>query len=149
MSQLAVGGPSVPCASNRKCRGEALLYDAAAGLEASGLSAQVISSFAWQGVRRHATVVPRRVEASVIHGPDVALVAISRLLRVRDSLQSPSGPARTVPMRSCDRRCLRRAVPLRSGRRLVHDDQKRRGESEPQIPFHKPTFFISLWSQID
>ncbi len=91
------GNPSIPSASKRKCKGEALLYDVAAGLEASGLSAQVICSFAWQGVRRDATVILRRVEASLIDGPNIALVAISRLMRVRDSVQRLEYPIAIRP----------------------------------------------------
>src|SRR4029077_16227558 len=91
------GNPSVLSASNRRCKGGALLHDVAAGLEASGLSAQVICSFAWQGVRRHATVILRRIEASLFDGPDITLITISRLLCVRDSVQRLEYPLAIRP----------------------------------------------------
>ena len=75
----------------------ALSHEVAAGLKASGLGAQVVSAFRNHLISRQPAVILRRVEASLIDGPDIALIAIARLPCIRHAIQWFENPVAIGP----------------------------------------------------
>jgi len=95
-------------------------------------------------LRRHATVILHRVEVSLANGPDVALIAIPRQLRVRDSVQRFDSPVAVGPRlqyaprlhgtrQPCTVLLLRNPVRRRERGHREHGDQEHSVETQPLL----------------